>query len=116
MRHRKKGYLLGRDKEQRDALIRGLMISLIEHRRIQTTLTKAKAVQPEIEKLISLARQDTPHARRIALSRLSSKPAMRQLFSFAPTDYADRSSGFTRITKIGQRQGDGATMVQIELL
>lgn len=116
MRHRKKGYLLGRDKEQRVALIRGLMISLIEHRRIQTTLTKAKAVQPEIEKLISLARQDTPHARRIALSRLSSKPAMRQLFSFAPTDYADRSSGFTRITKLGQRQGDGATMVQIELL
>lgn len=116
MRHRKKGYLLGRDKEQRDALIRGLMIALIEHRRIQTTLTKAKAVQPEMEKLISLARQDTPHSRRIALSRLASKQAMRQLFRFAPTDYADRSSGFTRITKLGQRQGDGATMVQIELL
>lgn len=116
MRHRKKGFLLGREKEQREALIRGLMIALIEHRRITTTLAKAKAVQPEMEKLIALARQDTPHNRRMALSRLASKPAMRQLFKFAPTEYADRTSGFTRITKLGQRQGDGATMVQIELL
>jgi large subunit ribosomal protein L17 len=116
MRHRKGTFKLGRDYEQKKALIRGLMIALIEHRKIQTTLPKAKAVQPEIESLLSLARQDTPHARRMALSRLASKKAMRELFSFAPTQYAERSSGFTRITKLGPRLGDAAEMAVIELL
>ncbi len=116
MRHRKEGFLLGRDAEARKALLRGLMISLIEHRRIETTLTKAKFVQPAIESLLSLARQDTPQSRKLALSRLDSKKAMRELFAFAPTHYADRSSGFTRITKIGQRKGDGAEIAVIELL
>jgi large subunit ribosomal protein L17 len=92
------------------------MIALIEHRKITTTITKAKAIQPEIESLITLGRQDTPHNRRMALSRLASKKAMRDLFAFAPTQYATRSSGFTRITKIGPRLGDGAEMAQIELL
>jgi large subunit ribosomal protein L17 len=116
MRHRKSTFKLGRDYEQKKALVRGLMISLIEHRRIQTTISKAKAVQPEIESIISLARVDTPHARRMALSRLASKEAMRRLFAFAPEQYADRTSGFTRITKLGARQGDGAEMVVLELL
>jgi large subunit ribosomal protein L17 len=116
MRHRKSTFKLGRDYEARKALIRGLMISLIEHKRIQTTTAKAKAVQPEIENLLSLARQDTPHARRMALSRLHSKIAMRMLFDFAPNQYANRQSGFTRITKLGPRLGDGAEMVILELL
>jgi large subunit ribosomal protein L17 len=116
MRHRKSGRKLGRFKEHREALIRNLMISLIEHRKIQTTIAKAKEVQPEIERLLSLARQDTPHTRRMALSRLANKKAMRQLFEFAPEQYADRASGFTRITKLGPRQGDAAMMVVIELL
>ena len=116
MRHRKSGRKLGRFKEHREALIRNLMISLIEHRKIQTTIAKAKEVQPEIESLLSLARQDTPHTRRMALSRLASKKAMLQLFEFAPEQYADRTSGFTRITKLGPRQGDAAMMVVIELL
>ena len=116
MRHRKSTFKLGRDYEARKALIRGLMISLIELRKIQTTIAKAKAVQPEIESLLSLARQDTPHARRMALSRLASKDAMRLLFAFAPTQYADRQSGFTRITKLGPRLGDAAEMVVLELL
>jgi large subunit ribosomal protein L17 len=116
MRHRKSGRKLGRFKEHREALIRNLMIALIEHRKIQTTLAKAKTVQPEIEHLLSLAREDTPHARRMALSRLASKKAMRELFAFAPEQYAGRSSGFTRITKIGPRQGDAAEMAQLELL
>ncbi|GAB4168768.1 MAG: 50S ribosomal protein L17 [Roseiflexaceae bacterium] len=116
MRHRKSTFKLGRDYEQRKALVRGLMIALIEHRKIRTTVAKAKVVQPEIEKLLTLARQDTPHARRMALSRLASKDAMRALFAFAPTQYADRQSGFTRITKIGPRLGDGAEMVVLELL
>lgn len=116
MRHRKSGYKLGRSKEHREALLRNLMISLIEHHKIQTTLTKAKAVQPEIEHLLSLAREDTPHTRRMALSRLASKKAMHALFAFAPTQYASRSSGFTRITKLGPRLGDAAEMAVIELL
>src|SRR5438093_1950149 len=116
MRHRKSGRKLGRFKEHREALIRNLMIALIEHRKIQTTIAKAKTVQPEIESLLSLAREDTPHARKLALSRLASKKAMRELFAFAPEQYAGRSSGFTRITKLGPRQGDAAQMVVLELL
>ncbi len=116
MRHRKVGYKLGRSAEHRKALLRNLMISLIEHRRVTTTRAKAKAVQPEIERLLSLAREDTPHTRRMALSKLASKKAMRQLFTFAPQDYANRPSGQTRITRLGTRQGDGAEMVVMELL
>jgi large subunit ribosomal protein L17 len=116
MRHRKSGFKLGRDKEQRDALIRGLMIALIEHGRIKTTIAKARAVQPELEQLITLARQDTPHARRMALSKLASKTAMRQLFARVPSTYADRAGGYSRITKLGPRLGDGAEMAVIELV
>jgi large subunit ribosomal protein L17 len=116
MRHRKSGRKLGRFKEHRDALIRNLMIALIEHRKIQTTIAKAKTVQPEIESLLALAREDTPHARKLALSRLASKKAMRELFDFAPEQYAGRNGGFTRITKLGPRQGDAAQMVVLELL
>src|SRR5215208_5571098 len=116
MRHRKAGRKLGRFKEHRDALIRNLMIALIEHRKIQTTVAKAKTVQPEIEHLLALARVDTPHTRRMALSRLASKKAMNDLFAFAPEQYAGRNGGFTRITKLGPRQGDGAEMAVLELL
>ncbi len=116
MQHRHAGKLLGRSYEHRKALYRNLMIALIEHRKITTTIAKAKAVQPEIEKLISLARVDTVHARRMALSKLDSKDAMRKLFAFAPTNYAGRNGGYTRITKLGPRLGDGAEMALIELL
>lgn len=116
MRHRRGTKKLGRSAEHRKALYRNLMKELIEHRRVRTTLAKAKAVQPEMEKLLTLAREDTPHARRMALSKLASKVAMRQLFSFAPTDYGNRPSGRTRITKLGPRMGDGAEMALIELL
>src|SRR3954471_9997303 len=116
MRHQKVGRKLSRSAEHRKALMRNLMISLIEHRKIQTTIAKAKTVQPEIESLLALARVDTPHARRIALSRLASKDAMRKLFAFAPEQYAGRNGGFTRITKLGPRLGDGAEVVVLELL
>jgi large subunit ribosomal protein L17 len=116
MRHQKAGRKLGRSAEHRKALIRNLMISLIEHRKIETTIAKAKTVQPEIEHLLALAREDTPHARQLALSKLASKEAMRKLFAFAPEQYAGRNGGFTRITKLGPRQGDAAEMVVLELL
>ena len=116
MRHQKAGRKLGRSAEHRKALIRNLMISLIEHRKIETTIAKAKTVQPEIEHLLAVAREDTPHARQLALSKLASKDAMRKLFAFAPEQYAGRNGGFTRITKLGPRQGDAAEMVVLELL
>lgn len=116
MRHRHAGKLLGRSYEHRKALYRNLMIALIEHRKIKTTIAKAKAVQPEIERLISIARVDTPHARRMALSKLASKKAMRKLFTFAPQEYGGRNGGYTRITKLGPRLGDGAEMALIELV
>ena len=116
MRHQKEGRKLGRSAEHRKALIRNLMISLIEHRKIETTIAKAKTVQPEIEHLLAVAREDTPHARQLALSKLASKDAMRKLFAFAPEQYAGRNGGFTRITKLGPRQGDAAEMVVLELL
>ncbi|NJN15987.1 MAG: 50S ribosomal protein L17 [Oscillochloris sp.] len=116
MRHRHAGKLLSRSYEHRKALYRNLMIAMIEHRRIKTTLAKAKAVQPEIEKLITLAREDTPHARRMALSKLSSKVAMRKLFTFAPQEYGGRNGGYTRVTKMGPRMGDGAEMALIEFV
>jgi large subunit ribosomal protein L17 len=116
MRHRKRGKTLNRFPSDRKAMARNMMISLIEHRRIQTTIAKAKFVQPEIERLIAIAREDTPHARRMALSKLGSKIAMRQLFTFAPQEYGTRNGGYTRITKLGPRLGDAAEMALIELL
>jgi large subunit ribosomal protein L17 len=116
MQHQKSGRKLGRSAEHRKALMRNMMISLIEHRKIQTTIAKAKTVQPEIERLLAIAREDTPHARQLALSRLASKQAMRKLFAFAPAQYAGRNGGFTRITKLGPRQGDAAEMVVLELV
>ncbi|KAB8142150.1 50S ribosomal protein L17 [Chloroflexia bacterium SDU3-3] len=116
MRHGKPKRMPGTSAEHRVALIRNQMIALIEHRKIQTTLAKAKVVQPHIEKLITLGRADTPQNRRLALSRLANKDAMRKLFAFAPEQYATRSSGYTRITKVGPRKGDGAEMAVLELL
>jgi large subunit ribosomal protein L17 len=116
MRHRKAGKKLGTSQEHRKALYRNLMISLIEHRRIQTTISKAKAIQPVVERLLTIAREDTPHARRMVLSKLASKKAMRQVFSFVPQEYGNRPGGCTRITKLGPRQGDGAEMALLELI
>jgi large subunit ribosomal protein L17 len=116
MRHRHAGKLLGRSYEHRKALYRNLMIALFEHKKITTTLAKARAVQPEVEKLITTAREDTPHTRRMVLSKLASKDAMRLVFTFIPTNYGNRSGGYTRVTKIGPRMGDGAEMAVLELV
>ena len=116
MRHRKTTRMPGTSYEHRKSLNRNLMIALLEHRKITTTIAKAKFVQPEIERLITIARQDTPHARRMVLSKLASKEAMRKVFTFVPQDYANRNGGYTRITKLGPRLGDGAEMALIELV
>lgn len=115
MRHRVGGKKMGRPTDQRKALYRSMMISILEHRGITTTDAKARAIQPVVEKLIALGRVDTPHNRRLALSKLNNKAAMNRLFVVAPA-YVDRPGGFTRITKMGFRKGDAAEMAHIELV
>src|SRR5690606_25296812 len=106
MRHQRKTVKLQRTQSHRDALLKNLCKSLIEHRRIKTTLAKAKAVRPVVEKLVTLAKRDTIHARRQAFAVLRSKALVTTLFSEIAAAAKDRQGGYTRITKLGQRQSD----------
>ena len=117
MRHQKTRNKLSRDSAHRKSLLMNLSKELIEHERIKTTEAKAKAVKPEIEKLITLAKRDTLHARRQALSTLAQdKFAVHKLFVEVAPRYAERPGGYTRILKIGQRAGDATEMVFLELV
>ncbi len=117
MRHQKTRNKLSRDSAHRKALLMNLSKELIEHERIKTTQAKAKAVKPEVEKLITLAKRGDLHARRQALSTLAQdKFAVHKLFSEVAPRYAERPGGYTRILKIGQRPGDATEMVFIELV
>ncbi len=116
MRHARTGKKLGRDASHRRALYANLACSLIEHGRIRTTEAKAKAVKPYAEKMITLGRRGDLHARRQVLSELRSQEVVHQLFADAAPRMADRPGGYTRIAKIGPRQGDAADMVYLELV
>lgn len=116
MRHRKGGYKLQRDPSARRALLRGLATSIILHDRIETTITKAKAVRPQVEKMITLAKRDTLHSRRQAAAYLQEPAAVKKLFDTVGPRFADRAGGYTRIVRLGPRQGDGAETAVIELL
>ena len=116
MRHAKSGKKLGRDSAHRKALYANLAGALIEHGRIKTTVTKAKAVKPIAERMITLGRRGDLHARRQALSELRSQEIVHQLFAEIAPRMADRPGGYTRIVKIGPRQGDAAAMVFLELV
>jgi large subunit ribosomal protein L17 len=117
MRHKKTRNKLSRDSAHRKSLLMNLSKEIIEHERIETTQAKAKAVKPEIEKLITLAKRGDLHARRQALSTLSQdKFAVHKLFAEVAPRYAERPGGYTRILKIGQRPGDATEMVFIELV
>lgn len=116
MRHRVHGYKLQRDVSARRALLRGLATSLILEDRIVTTVTKAKAVRPEVEKMITLAKRDSLHARRQAASYLLSPIAVKKLFDKLGPRFADRPGGYTRILRLGERKGDGAETALIEFL
>ena len=116
MRHGKTGKKLGRDSAHRKALYANLACSLIEHGRIRTTEAKAKAVKPYAEKMITLGRRGDLHARRQALSALRSQEVVHQLFAEVAPRMADRPGGYTRIVKLGPRQGDAAEMVYLELV
>jgi large subunit ribosomal protein L17 len=116
MRHAKTGKKLGRDSSHRRALYANLACSLIEHGRIRTTEAKAKAVKPYAERLITLARRGDLHARRQALSELRSQEVVHMLFADVAPRMADRPGGYSRIVKLGPRQGDAAEMVYLELV
>jgi large subunit ribosomal protein L17 len=116
MRHARTGKKLGRDASHRKALYANLACSLIEHGRIRTTEAKAKAVKPYAERMITLARRGGLHARRQALSELRSQEVVHKLFSDVAPRMADRPGGYSRIVKLGPRQGDAADMVYLELV
>ncbi len=116
MRHGNTVNKLGRTQSHRKALMANLAKSLIEHKRIQTTLAKAKALRRYIEPLITKSKRDTTHARRIIFSYLGQKEAVRELFAEIAPKLAERAGGYTRILKLGPRIGDNAEMALIELV
>ena len=116
MRHASSGKKLGRDSAHRKALYSNLAGALIEHGRIKTTVTKAKAVKPIAERMITLGRRGDLHARRKALSELRSQEVVHKLFAEIGPRMADRPGGYSRIIKIGHRPGDAAEMVYLELV
>jgi large subunit ribosomal protein L17 len=116
MRHRKAGFKLQRDIGARKALLRGLATSVILHDRVVTTVTKAKAVRPVVEKMITLAKRDTLHSRRLAAAELETPGAVKKLFETLGPRFSQRSGGYTRIMRLGFRRGDGAEQAMIELL
>lgn len=116
MRHRNKGAKLGRTQAHRKATLASLSSALIEHKKITTTLPKAKALRPFIEPLITRAKVDTTHNRRQVFRHLRSKDAVDSLFFDVAEVVGDRPGGYTRIIKIGRRPGDGAEMAMIELV
>jgi large subunit ribosomal protein L17 len=116
MRHRKAGFKLGRNTSHRRALLRNLATSVILEERVETTLTKAKAVRPEIEKMITLGKRGDVSARRLALSYLMTREAVDKLFDTIAPRMGDRTGGYLRIVKGGFRRGDGGEIAFIELM
>lgn len=116
MRHLKAGSKLKRDSGSRKALLRNLVTSVIEQERVVTTVTKAKAVKPLIDKMITLGKRDTLHARRQAASFLETPKSVKKLFDTLGARFGQRQGGYTRIVRLGFRKGDGAEQAMIELV
>lgn len=114
MRHQKKTLKLGLTAAHRKALLSNQVCSLIEHQRIKTTLAKAKAVRPLAEKMVTLGKRGSLHARRTALAVLRQRGAVKKLFDEIAPRTAERNGGYTRIVKLGQRKSDSASMAFIE--
>ena len=114
MRHQKKTVKLGRTAEHRKALLANQVCSLIEHQRIKTTLAKAKAVRPLAEKMVTLGKKGSLHARRTALAVLRQQDAVKKLFDDIAPRAAERKGGYTRIIKLGMRKSDAAPVAFIE--
>ena len=116
MRHNKAINHLGRKSGHRKAMLANMATSLILHKRIQTTVAKAKALKMYVEPLITKSKEDTTHSRRMVFSYLKNKEAVTELFRTIASKIADRPGGYTRVLKTGFRQGDGADMALIELV
>ena len=116
MRHNKAINHLGRKSGHRKAMLANMATSLILHKRIQTTVAKAKALKMYVEPLITKSKEDTTHSRRVVFSYLKNKEAVTELFRTVAPKIADRPGGYTRVLKTGFRQGDGADMALIELV
>src|SRR4029079_4149116 len=116
MRHKISGFKLKRDAGSRKALLKGLVTSVIEHERVVTTVTKAKAVRPLGEKMIPLAKRDTLHTRRQAAAFLETPAAVKKLFDKLGTRFGQRNGGYTRVVRLGWRKGDGAEQAMLELV
>ena len=116
MRHRNAGFKLGRNTSHRRALLRNLVTSVIIEDRVETTVAKAKAVRPHVEKMITLGKKGDLHSRRLALSFLMTDKAVERLFETVAPRYGDRQGGYLRIVKTGFQKGDGAEKAFIELL
>ncbi|WP_298951005.1 50S ribosomal protein L17 [uncultured Nonlabens sp.] len=116
MRHGKKVNHLSRKTAHRKALLSNMSCSLIEHKRINTTVAKAKALKQFVEPLITKSKQDTTHNRRLVFAKLRSKDAVTELFRDVAAKIGDRPGGYTRIIKLGNRLGDNADMAMIELV
>lgn len=114
MRHRRKTVKLGRSTAHRDSMLSNQVCSLIEHRRIKTTLAKAKATKPLAEKMVTLGKKGDLHARRIAISYLKQKEIVKVLFESIAPAAANRQGGYTRIIKLGPRLSDSAPMAYLE--
>ncbi len=116
MRHRKQGRKFGRNPAQRRALYRQLAISMILHERISTTEAKAKSLRPEIEKLVTIARDDTAAHRRLIMSKIDNPVATQRLFEVIAPRFESTPGGYTRISKLEPRKGDAAPMALIEFV
>src|SRR5438105_15882810 len=116
MRHKRAGFKLKRDAGSRKALLKGLVPSVIEHERVVTTVPKAKAVRPLVEKMITLAKRDTLHTRRQAAAFLETPAAVKKLFDKLGTRFGQRNGGYTRVVRLGWRKGDGAEQAMLELV
>ena len=116
MRHKVAGYKLKRDGGARKALLRNLVTSVIENGFIVTTVPKAKAAKPLVEKMITLAKRDTLHTRRQAASFLQTPASVKELFEKVGSRFGQRNGGYTRVVRLGWRKGDGAELAKLEIL
>jgi large subunit ribosomal protein L17 len=116
MRHQVKKGMLGRNTAHRRALMRNLVTSFLERERVRTTLAKARSARPVAEKMITLAKRGTLHARRQALAYVTKETAVKKLFDDIGPRFSERQGGYTRIVKLDRRAGDGAEMAMLEIV
>ncbi len=116
MRHRRRGKILDRKKGPREALLRNLAAQVVLYEKVKTTESKAKAVKPLVERMITLGKNPSLHTRRLMQTFFYTEHPVKKIMEELGKRYKDRNGGYTRIIRLGQRQGDGAKMVQIELV